>query len=172
MEICLSEYFNARINTIVPNISWGMGMHEVDLLVLTPAGYAYEIEIKISKVDLLADLKKRHGHRSTKISKLYFAIPDYLQCSADRIPKHAGILIISEVEKYSWLKDNAETFLKVECVRDPQNKGRYKFTEKERINMLRLGAMRIWTLKKKIQKYQKTPKQSTYDANKVNKALL
>ena len=55
------NFFNYRANLIVPNISWGLGLHECDLLVLTSSGYATEIEIKVSKADLkvVVDAKGR-----------------------------------------------------------------------------------------------------------------
>ena len=61
MEVALAHYLNMRVNLIVPNISWGMFIHECDLLVITPAGYMWEVEIKVSKQDLSRDSKKRIG---------------------------------------------------------------------------------------------------------------
>ena len=70
MELHISRYFDLRQNIIVPNISWGMGLHECDLLILSRAGYATEIEIKISAADLRKDSKKKHEHLSNKIKYL------------------------------------------------------------------------------------------------------
>lgn len=58
IEVAVATYLNVRTNLIVPNISWGMFLHECDLLVLTPAGFAWEIEIKTTKADLIKDQKK------------------------------------------------------------------------------------------------------------------
>ena len=72
IELAVAHYFDPRRNIIVPNVWWGMGFnYECDLLVLTKAGYAYEVEIKTTKSDLKADLKKEHGHKSDKIRKLF-----------------------------------------------------------------------------------------------------
>lgn len=61
LEIAIMEYFGIRQNLIVPNVSWGMnGLHECDVLILSKAGYATEVEIKISKPDLLKDRDKKH----------------------------------------------------------------------------------------------------------------
>ena len=92
MELVLAQYFDPRVQLVVPNVSWGFeGCHEMDLAVLTKAGYLYEIEIKISLSDLKKDRDKSHGHRNKKVKYLYFAIPEYrlekglsigcLQCS-------------------------------------------------------------------------------------------
>jgi len=61
IEILVADYFNYRANLIVPNVSWGLGVHECDILVLTKAGYAWEVEIKTSVADVKADLKKSTG---------------------------------------------------------------------------------------------------------------
>ena len=46
MEIAIARSWNYRRHLIVPNVSWGFGVHECDLLVISPSGYATEIEIK------------------------------------------------------------------------------------------------------------------------------
>ena len=74
MEIALMRKFDVRRNIIVPNICWGMNLHECDLLSITKKGYATEIEIKVSKPDLRADRDKTHGHRSNKIEFLELKI--------------------------------------------------------------------------------------------------
>ena len=73
MEVALAEYFDSRANLIVPNVYHSFFKHELDLLVLTKSGYAYEIEIKITAADLKKDVKKRHGHRDERIKKIYLA---------------------------------------------------------------------------------------------------
>lgn len=144
MEITLANYFGIRQNLIVPNVSWGMDSHECDLFVLTPAGYGWEIEIKVSKADLLKDKNKRHGHYLSKIKFLYFAIPDYLESYVFEIPLRAGIIIIRPNKNYDcgyWC----------EKFRKPLANGRsYKYTDAERLQLARLGALRIWGLKKKL----------------------
>lgn len=141
IEIAVARYFNPRVNICVPNVSWGLGLHEVDLLILTKNGYAYEVEIKTTKSDLRADLKKHHGHHHYKISRLYFAIPYELQCSADLIPRRAGILIV----------DNHDSDMPwCQCVRQADVNHNYQFTAAERMALARLGTMRIWTLKEQI----------------------
>ncbi|MBT9167425.1 MAG: hypothetical protein DDT19_00763 [Syntrophomonadaceae bacterium] len=137
IELAVADYFNVRVNLIVPNISWGMFLHECDLLIITKNNYAYEVEIKTSKSDLIADQKKRHNHSNKKIKKLYFAIPDDLLQYAEYIPDYAGIVVIG-IDK------------KAKMVRQAQDTGNYKFTAEEKYNVARLGAMRIWNLKKKL----------------------
>ena len=55
----------------MPNISWGLGVHEIDLFVVRPSGYAIEVEIKVSLSDFKADFNKKHTHSSPKIREFY-----------------------------------------------------------------------------------------------------
>ena len=138
MEVALARYFGVRQNLIIPNIGWGIGIHECDLFLLTPSGYGWEIEIKISKADLFKDKHKRHGHFSTKIKYLYFAIPDYLEKYISEIPERAGIII---VKSKNW---------QCKKTREPQKNTNYKYTTEERFQIARLGALRIWGFKETI----------------------
>lgn len=146
MEIALSGFLNYRTNLIVPNIHRSFFQHELDLCVLSPAGYCTEIEIKVDKYDLIKDKEKPHGHRDPKIKFLYFAIPDYLMSEIEHIPERAGII---KVFRSTW----SSTGLWAEKVRQPQkNTANYKFSEKERLELMRLQCMRVWGLKEKLSK--------------------
>ena len=144
MEIALAYYFRYRQNLIVPNISWSFFLHrEIDLFVLTKSDYAYEVEIKVSKHDLIKDKEKLHRHISGKIKRLYFAIPEYLEDHTEHIPQEAGIIAVNE-DAPNW-SDN-----KCELLRKPEDKSKYKFSPEERLYLYKLMAMRIWGLKEKI----------------------
>lgn len=148
MEIAIADGMCTRQNLIVPNISWGMFGHECDLIVLTRAGLLWEIEIKVTRADLIKDKKKEHGHFDEKISRLYFAIPDYLIKSVEHIPERAGIMVVeSETNSEAGTHRGHNTL-----IREPQVTGKYKLTDKERYQVARLGALRIFGLKKKIRK--------------------
>jgi hypothetical protein len=136
IECAVASYFNWRVNLIVPNVSWGMFIHECDLLIVTKAGYCYEVEIKTSRSDLKADIKKRHGHKSELIKKLYFAIPEYLTDCTEFIPAHAGIITVSAEGGFC------------QVIREPQVNGGRSLSEQERFQVARLGTMRIWSLKR------------------------
>jgi hypothetical protein len=83
--------------TVVPR-TYTAVPHECDLLALTHAGYAHEVEIKISLSDLKADLKKDHSHDPGSIIKcLWFAMPAALAAKADQwVPPRAGILAVHD----------------------------------------------------------------------------
>lgn len=145
MEIALMQFFNIRKHLIVPNVSWGLMNHECDLLILRKTGYAIEVEIKVSKSDLLAEEKKKHDHWSPKIKELYFAVPYYMkEFALENIPNIAGLVIVgSERNKH----------YPVVVERTPiSNNDARPFSEIERYKLARLGTLRILGMKKKIQK--------------------
>lgn len=142
IEIAIAEHYGIRQNIIVPNISWGLGLHECDLLVLSSSKYATEIEIKISISDLKKDAKKKHTHYSEKIKYLYFAIPSYLAMHIEYIPKRAGIYVVNSKHE-------------VFCLAKPvYNIGCRCFTEEEIFQLQRLGIIRTWSLRKKLLKFE------------------
>ena len=138
IETTIARYFDPRRNLIVPNVSWGMRRlnHECDLLIITKNNYAYEVEIKVDKYDLIKDKLKPHHHKSTLLRKLWFAIPYYLIDQLHHIPADAGILCVGIYPQ-----------LRIVKLRDAAVLGDYKITEQERCDVARLGALRIWGLK-------------------------
>jgi hypothetical protein len=147
IESALSNYFDPRRSIIVPNVWWGLGLnHECDLFVLTKSGFAYEVEIKISKVDLARDILKRHGHKSNQIRKLYFAIPGKMERWIDLIPDHAGILI---------LRDNH-----IHKLREAKNNQDAKpLPIQTQLKLAHLGCMRMWKLKRDFARIYPTQRQ-------------
>lgn len=147
MEVALIQHLNIRQNLIVPNIYWGMGLnYECDLVKLTSSGYATEIEIKVSKSDLLKDKEKRHSHNSHLFKYLYFAVPKELKDLAlDNIPEKSGLYVVNINEKYyrKYVVDE---------VRKPLKKSNYQWDIDARHKLASLGAMRILGLKRKLLK--------------------
>lgn len=141
MELLIARHFKPRTNIVVPNVSWGMNVrYECDLVVLTTSGYAHEVEIKVSRQDLINDLKKRHKHDHYNFRSLWFAVPTYLLKNIEYIPLHAGILVVTSNRR-------------VYVLAKPEiNQRAKKWTERERYTLARLGYIRIWTLKEKLLK--------------------
>ena len=77
MEVAIAKYFGIRTHIVVPNVSWGFFNHECDLFLIRKSGYGFEVEIKRSKSDMMADFKKKHSHgdRRNRIVQLYYAFP-------------------------------------------------------------------------------------------------
>ncbi len=150
MELALAHHFNYLQNLIVPGIN-SMDFHECDLLIITQAGCAWEVEIKVSASDLVRDKKKFHGHESPKIKYLYFAIPWYLLQYQEHIPERAGIITVEK--KYS--EYSKQEYLSCDRIRKPMPFSNYKFTDEERYRVARLGAIRMWTLRDTYQEVGK-----------------
>ena len=154
MEIAVATFIDNNQNLIIPNLSYGMFMHECDLFVLTKSSYGYEIEIKTSKADLFKDFEKRHKHKEDKIKYFYYALPTHLLEYEDKLPEHAGIFEVywHVWGSYSYNPTIIHKEWKCGLRKDPISKSNYKFSEEERLNLYRLSAMRVWTMKKKFQR--------------------
>lgn len=155
MEIAISRFFGIRQNTIVPNLFWGMFDYELDLCVLSKAGYATEVEIKSTRTDLIKDKLKPHGHHNEMIKYLYFALPYHLLKDVEHVPERAGILIVRYQEAWELHPFKRDAFWSCTRFREPEMNYNRQWTDCERAKMLRLAAMRIWTLKRQLQKARK-----------------
>ncbi len=146
IELKLVWYFNPFRNVIVPNLKDGVfsDMHECDLLVLHPTGYATEVEIKLSKSDILRDKKKAHNHSHPYIRRLFFAVPEKLKDYAlKHIPERAGLIVVREKKKLCG------GYCKIVRYPKPNRKAR-KWTEKHRAKLLQLMQIRYWKLKNNL----------------------
>ncbi len=139
IEVAVARFFDIRRNLIVPNVSWGLGFtHECDLLVVTKSGYANEIEIKTGLYDLKRDGLKRHGHRSKKIRRLFFAFsPELLGPALRFVREDAGLMV---VEKNRVIVNRPAVI----------NKEARPLTNEEICHLGRLASMRIWGLKEAL----------------------
>ena len=125
IEIAITKHFNSRRNLIVPNVCWGWGLkYEADIVVVSPANIAFEIEIKTSLADLKQEnKKKKHAHRDKRFKFFYFVLPAELFCKLQQNDK----LIDDEAGVYIVLKNGCLRLMKA-----PKLKwGWRKITEKE-----------------------------------------
>ena len=144
MEVAIAKYFGIRQHIVVPNVSWGFFNHECDLFFIRKSGYGFEVEIKRSKSDMLADFKKKHGHkdRANRIVQLYYAFPiELLPKVEELVPKECGIITVERHgdRQYARMHRDAK-----------RKKGAKQLTQKEQLQIARLGTLRIWTLKEKL----------------------
>ena len=147
MECALAGWFDYRQNLIVPCVYWGVGYytHECDLLIVSRAGYVTEVEIKISRSDLRADAKKAHGHQNQRIKYLYFAVPEKLEAAAlEFAPERAGIITVRDYAPGQW-SPLCKRIRAPTCIKHAP-----KMTDAERYKVARLGALRIWNLKRDL----------------------
>ena len=147
IEIAIMKYLNIRQNLVVPNVFWGMGLrYECDLVKLSKNNYATEIEIKVSKSDLLKDREKRNYHNSRLFKYLYFAVPSELkEIALQEIPEKSGLFIVT----------SRHNQLHVNEIRKPVKRVCKQWTEQQRYNLARLGALRILGLKQKLLKKER-----------------
>lgn len=159
IELAIMREFNFRQNLIVPNITNQMQIvpFETDVLVLTKSGYAHGFEIKVSKSDLKADFKKpqhtkinemRNGKTGMqrfygKFKHFNYAVPEQLKDLAlELIPDFCGLWV--------YRKSQYPIQPKFYCAREPKKLFDYKWSEKQRYEIARLGSMRIYALKKAL----------------------
>ncbi len=144
IEYAVAKHFGWRECLIVPNVSWGFFTHEVDIAVLKPSGYCWEVEGRTSVSDTKNDLLKRHRHESNKIARLYFAIPETMTKAIAYIPERAGILGVGPD-------------FRVKVLRAPRvNKCARKLEDSEIKKLYHLAAMRTWTLKLKLLRHRQS----------------
>jgi len=144
IEVAVSKLIGYRSHIIVPNVSWGWGLnHEADLIVVDKNQKVTEIEIKVSLSDLKRDFQKPNQHRSKKIGRLVYAIPEsILEKALPLIPKEHGIIIVR--------KNTIETWFSYRAIW--QRRCRYRkdyagISNAEVHDLMRLATMRIWSLK-------------------------
>lgn len=176
IEVALArnDKFNFVKNIVVFNVN-GINenlpiYHECDMLVLSKSGYLTEIEIKRSWTDFLADFKKKHNHHNYPIIKyFYYCVPiSIFEKVRDKLEKrynnkqgndtfdYTGIITYDEDlnltfhgKRVKWLNQDEyhETY--------PQMLGAQKLYLEQRLELARLGTMRIITLKENIIKLKK-----------------
>ena len=151
IELAVAEYFNPRVNIVVPNVYWSFFNYECDLIVLTPAKCVYEVEIKTSRSDLMADFKKKRFHNDGRIKRFYYAIPEGLLTHINVMPDYAGVIFVREYQPKKY---------RAIVKREAKNKSKHKFSDKDRLNFLRISQLRMW---KYFKKYHQT--KEYYDRN-------
>jgi hypothetical protein len=146
IELAILKKFKYQQNYIVPNITNQMNLlrFECDMLVISKSGFATGFEIKVSKGDLKADLKKQHfGNEKyyKKFKSFYYAVPKELEeIALEIIPDFCGLYVF-EVLKNKYSFKEVKKSIKISA---------YKWPENEIFEVLRLGTMRIFSLKNKI----------------------
>lgn len=174
MEIHLMRYYDITQNLIVPNIqAWGSGLvrFETDLVVLSKAGFATGVEIKVSKADLKNDLKKDHIkdlnkvwlHGVTPLEAYYknlkyftYAVPEFLEEAAlEQIPEFCGLLSCRKINYTHNYHRGDYTKMEIHTIRKPKILFKVKWDYKMRYNLARLGAMRILKYKEMSNRYKK-----------------
>lgn len=152
IEVALAQYFNYLHNIVVFNVKgWSALLpfyHECDVLVCTKAGYLTEVEIKRSWGDFLADFKKKHKHETEKLAYLYYCVPQSFDTD-----KMVHLLEANGVRFSGILAYDNDCNIKVAYINSTtfkKTKVKGKLTQKQMLELARLGSIRCVSLKKKI----------------------
>jgi len=157
MELAVANLIGFRTHTIVPNVYWGIGLnHECDMLVLDAQNRFTEVEIKISKADLKADLNKGHGHKSNIISRLVYAVPeDLIELCKEIVPKESGIIgVFYKETKLSYQSDKKYGYYEARWIRNARHRVEKTPSQGTLNKFYHLGCMRIWSLKRHNNKFK------------------
>lgn len=131
----------------IPNVSYGFLPYEADLIAVSKSGYAHEVEIKVSKADILNEVKKsdkigRHNSDRNKIAYFYFAGPEFLKEDFEKhAPDHWGILCFNNRGFISYSR--------------PAKKVAGPLSKEDRIKLYRLGVIRYWNTQDKLEEQKK-----------------
>ena len=148
IEVELLKHFDFTKNLIVNNVTTTSRLvnFETDLLVLSKAGYAHGVEIKVSKSDFKNDFKKSHiktldMERYFKNLKFFsYAFPSKLLDFAQKnVDERFGLYSISYQENHGWYE--------VDVVRKPATLFNKKWSDIDRMHLAHLGCMRIFNSK-------------------------
>lgn len=97
MLFALARHFSWWEQKLVTEFEIG-GLRE-DLVLVSRAGYATVIEIKVTRADWLKDrYKQRWSKPSRFISRFFYAVPQPVWKAGvpDHVPAHAGILVVRD----------------------------------------------------------------------------
>jgi len=129
---------------------------ECDFFCITKTGYAIEIEIKISRSDYKADLKKTQKHekygdktKTYKPNRFYYAVPNGL-ILPEEIPEYAGLIYVDgwnlKVVKNAPLLHKNKPMEKIVFVKQLLTKYYYRYME-----IMKKYEIRNWEAKFKQQ---------------------
>jgi hypothetical protein len=158
------QLFNRQHLIVVPNCNWTG--NECDLLVITRDLRVIDIEIKISKSDLKADIKKDkwyhrwdwridgawHGRRDKHNRrrrewpehawKHYYAMPESVwdMSMSAILPKNSGIILLCDRNRIKLIR-------RAKPCRDAK-----KISAEDAINIARLSSLRMWNAYEELRK--------------------
>jgi len=183
LEEDVVHYFNPFKCLILPNVMIKLqhlryATCEADLVVVSDAQYATEVELKVSRNDLKADARKKHTHDASIFRRLFFAMPEEI-IDEKLIPDRAGIIAYKLIthpartmRQDGW--DSPEyKYRKIEVIRKPiPNNKAPKVTQEQRQKWRDLAYYRLWRLKPKLVEYQKEIDRLKGKLNNVNGEVL
>jgi hypothetical protein len=131
----LASKFDWFRNLVLPNVYLCGG--EMDLAVITPAGYLWEFEVKMNLSDWKADANKaKWSHPGRRfVSRFYYVVPEALvEKEPDFVPPSAGIIKLHHT-KWDW---------RASVVREPKGRRGEKVTPHMREKFYTKSYFRYW----------------------------
>lgn len=117
--------------------------YEADILSVTKSHYLTEVELKVSKSDFMADFKKRHGHSSKLTKYLYYSVTtDLVELAKEKLKPSVGIIEVYRDPRY-------HTIIRCKVIREPEIRSNKPLTDKQIIDLYRLGCYKEWGFKAK-----------------------
>ncbi len=144
----LYQRLGCQQQLLVPRVSWGLvNWGECDVLALSDRGYLTEYEIKISRADIRREWKKRRwtSHRMKQawrqmVRRYYMAVPhDLMDSAVEFMPEDVGGGVIVVDYPHKWGRAGFAITQKAKT-----NTTARKLTDRERMQLGRLGTMRYW----------------------------
>jgi hypothetical protein len=136
--------FSQRRNYLaIPNVSYGFLNYEADLLIISKAKYATEIEVKISMADWKRDRDKTKHKWSAdpRIKYQYYACPYELALRYEELELPMGWGVIGVCDpNASYGSPRGIKILKEATARELAK----KITDKELLILARLACFRVW----------------------------
>lgn len=156
-QIAVARFFDWQRNTVIPNTHFCGG--EMDVCVITPAGYLYEVEIKTSLSDWNNDQHKdkwqpHHQHARQKVSRFYYAVPESLiERKPAWVPETAGLIAIYPhyYDYPSSARHNEFICYNARVVKQAKRIGREKIDGALKANLMRGFYWRYWVQIRKIE---------------------
>lgn len=154
LEVALANFLDFRQSDIIFNITVISQLldFETDVLQITKSGYLNAFELKVSKADLKKDLKKNYIKGKVKgfdyfrkLKTFSYVVPEELKEDAlNQIPDFAGLYKAIEIQ-------STPKRISIRCIKPPKVLGkREPITDSQKLAFLRLGNMRVITLKKRL----------------------
>lgn len=141
LQQAVARFFDPRKNLIVPNVAQTFA-HECDILVLSKAGYATEVEIKVSAADLRKDFsKQKHTRdRSKLLARFFYCVPSELvELAQQLVPVEYGIL------EYREISQGIHTYKTIIQARAAKKRpGAMAWSDKQQMALLRLIQVKYW----------------------------
>lgn len=139
IRFALARYFNYLDHLMMTE--WEIDGGIADMLFISRAGYATEIEIKISVSDWKADQNKgKFDRERPHVARFFYAVPEEL---ADKvpvtIPSYAGILIVRSGKGLKY-----HSFDQVREIRAAIRRKAQKISEQEITRLYRSAYYRFW----------------------------